>query len=29
VLEPLKFVAPDWRHPVLGLGVDALLEKAR
>jgi 2-amino-4-hydroxy-6-hydroxymethyldihydropteridine diphosphokinase len=29
VLEPLKVVAPDWRHPVSGLDVDALLRKAR
>ncbi|HWY62981.1 MAG TPA: 2-amino-4-hydroxy-6-hydroxymethyldihydropteridine diphosphokinase [Rhizomicrobium sp.] len=25
VLEPLKAVAPDWRHPVSGRDVDALL----
>jgi 2-amino-4-hydroxy-6-hydroxymethyldihydropteridine diphosphokinase len=25
VLEPLKSVAPHWRHPVSGLDVDALL----
>ncbi len=29
VLEPLKVVAPVWRHPVSGLDVDALLRKAR
>ncbi len=26
VLEPLKAVAPQWRHPVLGQDVDALLK---
>jgi 2-amino-4-hydroxy-6-hydroxymethyldihydropteridine diphosphokinase len=25
VLEPLRQVAPGWRHPISGLGVDALL----
>jgi len=25
VLEPLKHVAPDWRHPVTGRHIDALL----
>jgi 2-amino-4-hydroxy-6-hydroxymethyldihydropteridine diphosphokinase len=26
VLEPLQAVAPDWRHPVSGEGLDALLK---
>jgi 2-amino-4-hydroxy-6-hydroxymethyldihydropteridine diphosphokinase len=29
VLEPLKSVAPDWRHPVTGEPIDALLLRAR
>jgi 2-amino-4-hydroxy-6-hydroxymethyldihydropteridine diphosphokinase len=27
VLHPLRDVAPDWRHPVLGLTVQALLDR--
>lgn len=27
VLEPLQVVAPDWRHPVLGLSIDDMLAK--
>ncbi len=27
VLLPLREVAPDWIHPVLGLGVDALIDR--
>ena len=29
VLEPLHQVAPDWKHPTLGLGAAQLLERAR
>lgn len=27
VLRPLRDIAPDWRHPVSGLGVDAMLAR--
>lgn len=29
VLEPLRAVAPDWRHPVTGETITTLLQKAR
>lgn len=29
VLEPLKAVAPDWRHPVSGQDIDSLLKDLR